>query len=145
MTLTELKRRVEAFHDKLGLGVMEELPVGNKFLLDTAVNILKDVSTHLYNGSTSNLDANYRAGLTVEEVAELLEAFSAGSDVQILDAVCDLIYVLVGHCVHVALPLEAGMVEVCRSNATKEPGYPRFKGPNFSPADLKKVYQDFNE
>jgi predicted HAD superfamily Cof-like phosphohydrolase len=90
-----------------------------------------------------------RNNLHREEWRELEEAFDSGSIVDVTDAICDLVYVLVGTCVSLGIPFERAFTEVHRSNMSKlgEDGKPIYreedgkvlKGPNWSPPDLADV------
>lgn len=86
-----------------------------------------------------------------EEITELITAhnkrleWGGGNHVEILDAICDSIYVLIGLALKMGFNLDAAFREVHRSNMSKlgEDGKPIkrddgkvLKGPNFTPPDL---------
>lgn len=91
-----------------------------------------------------------RLAILEEEVSELREAVAAGDLVQVLDALCDIQYVLDGTFLEFGLHhlKEQAFAEVHSSNMSKlgKDGQPILrgdgkvlKGPNFSPPDLAKV------
>jgi hypothetical protein len=57
--------------------------------------------------------------LIKEEMKELNAAVSAGDEVEVFDALCDLMVVVAGAGVAKRLPMRAGMREVYRSNFSK--------------------------
>ena len=98
--------------------------------------------------------AIFRHGLIAEEAQELIEAIGKGDQVEMLDALCDLQYVLDGMFLVLGLAgvKDAAMNEVHRSNMSKldKNGHPIFredgkimKGENYSPPDLKTVLSKY--
>jgi NTP pyrophosphatase (non-canonical NTP hydrolase) len=89
----------------------------------------------------------YRMYLILEEVEELNAAMYVRDEVQMLDALEDLLYVVIGTAVTFNFPLEEGWQEVHRSNMTKKVRDPqvdprmRNKGPDFVKADFKKIIE----
>ncbi len=57
--------------------------------------------------------------LVLEETAEWVEAILEGDEEKTLDAAADCLYVHIGSCVRMELPLSAAFEEVHRSNMTK--------------------------
>lgn len=95
-----------------------------------------------------------RGELNFEEWRELVEAWEGEDLVAYTDAVCDLVYVLVGSLVSFGVDFDACFAEVHRSNMSKlgEDGKPIvrsdgkiLKGPNFSPPDLRTIIYGGNE
>lgn len=94
-----------------------------------------------------------RMRLIAEEVGETFAAMHEAQDpVEILDGICDAIYVLAGTAVAYGLPLDEALAEVHRSNMTK--AEPReedpsslgskyvskvSKGPDYSPPNLGRI------
>jgi predicted HAD superfamily Cof-like phosphohydrolase len=84
-----------------------------------------------------------RAQLMLEELSEALLALHLRRELDLLDALADLEYVVVGTATCFDLPLEEAFDEVQRSNMTK--GEVRHadgvkgKGPGYSPPDLAKI------
>ena len=104
----------------------------------------------------SSLSIHTQFDLVEEENRELMEAFEqwkcspwhADQDArkEILDAICDSIYVLIGLAIKMGMNLDGAFREVHRSNMSKlgEDGKPIkrddgkvLKGPNFTPPNLK--------
>ena len=94
--------------------------------------------------------AQMRLSILEEEVRELREAAEAGDIVEVLDALCDIQYVLDGTFLEFGLHKhkQAAFNEVHSSNMSKlgEDGQPLLredgkvlKGPNFSPPDLAGI------
>lgn len=89
-----------------------------------------------------------RAHHICEELAELLEAMAKRDEVEALDALTDLDYVVHGTAVAFDLPLDAAHIEVHRSNMTKDFNSARDdrsshpKGPNFEPPRLKELLEE---
>jgi hypothetical protein len=84
--------------------------------------------------------------LLCEELAEVCDAMANKDEVSLLDGLADLMYVVLGTADVFNLPLAEGFDEVHRSNMSKERQVSdkdgervRDKGPNYSPADLRKV------
>lgn len=84
-----------------------------------------------------------RSHLILEEASEFVLAVANRDEVGALDALCDLLYVVVGSGVTMDLPLHEGFEEVHRSNMTKRPpkGDVRAmdKGKKYRPPDLVTV------
>ena len=145
-------KRVEAFHIKNGF------PVGVPLAYDhTKDQILEMVATVLaalaricsFEFSRTPLAIELlRAHLMLEELGETIEGLKESSQLKVLDGLADLVYVAVGTAVTFNLPLPEALIEVCRSNMTKErqsndrEGHRlRDKGPNYEPPDLMSILQ----
>lgn len=63
----------------------------------------------------------HRRMLITEEYRELQEAMNLGNLVELADAICDLIYVLLGTAIVYGIDLQPIWDEVHRSNMEKEP------------------------
>jgi predicted HAD superfamily Cof-like phosphohydrolase len=140
---------VAAFHEKMGisppvdLAKWEPSPEAVK-ILEKTVKQSEKLAKELLDVQD---DACIRVHLIVEEgVHELAKALLEKDRVLVLDALSDLLYVLAGAAVVFDMPLEDGFNEVHNSNMTKMkmPSDPdarrlRDKGPNYKPADLKRV------
>lgn len=83
-----------------------------------------------------------------EEVDELEEALKDGDEVEVVDAVCDIIFTVLGAAAkaHVSQYIGACMVEVMRSNNSKlegerevKPNGKLGKGPNYRPPQIGDV------
>lgn len=94
-------------------------------------------------------EAEFRYGLLAEEFREYREALDANDFVETLDALGDILYVLVGSIVNTyGVSLFDLMTEIHRSNMTKLDANGNVlknaagkvvKGPNFSPPDLAPI------
>ena len=131
--MEKLRKRVDPFelvmefHKKFGLVINEKptIPEGTTILL--------------------------RERLVREEFEEFIDAWKEDNLKEMLDALCDLIYVIYGTAISYGLPINEGLREVHRSNMSKlgEDGKPVrrndgkiLKGPNFFPPDLVQVLKD---
>lgn len=133
---------VRKFHQKYGFPVDAGLP--NEVVL--MKNLSEDIAA-----LASHLDpeaglASCRCHLILEELGEFVEGLNHQDEVATLDALADLIYVVVGTAVAFGLPLCEAFKEVHRSNMTKtisrdRPGHPG-KSDGYSPPNLKKILDD---
>lgn len=89
-----------------------------------------------------------REELVREEYLEFVDAHDGDDLVDLADAICDLVYVLVGTAVSYGIPFDKCFAEVQRSNMSKlgEDGKPIvredgkiLKGKNYSPPNLEKI------
>lgn len=87
-----------------------------------------------------------RIKLLTEELGELLGAISSQDDVEALDALADLQFVVEGTAIQFDLNLPAAFKEVCRSNMTKgvaaaehDSSGDKGKGDDFSPPDIASL------
>ncbi len=122
---------VQEFHEAYGLPVLAKPAIADPQTIKLRINLLQ------------------------EELDELREALEQGDIVETLDALTDLQYVLDGAYLSFGLhPLKQhAFDEVHRSNMSKlgADGKPIrrpedgkvMKGPNYSPPDLKAVYESF--
>jgi len=90
----------------------------------------------------------FRSHLIVGEVSEFITASAYGDLLLIIDAMCDLMYVTIGTAEIMGIDLEPFFDEVHRSNMTKR-GKDKVgrveKGPDFSPPDLQKIWDEQSE
>lgn len=88
-----------------------------------------------------------RAELIISEAMEAVDALAERDEVALLDALCDLMYVIIGTAVAFGLPIDAGFDVVHASNMTKYASLEsaaahqgdRGKGPDYVPPDLVAV------
>ena len=85
-----------------------------------------------------------RMSLMNEELDELNESAKYGIQIETLDGLCDLLYVVLGTACELGLDLDEAFREVHASNMTKSPGNMRgdgkvLKGPEFVPPDLGPI------
>lgn len=88
-----------------------------------------------------------RARLICEESVEFLSSASKGDYIEMVDALCDILYVVYGTGVSLGVDLEPIFAEVQRSNMTKDGGGQDsggkvIKGPNFNPPDIAKKLKE---
>ncbi len=107
---------------------------------------LKALSTYLKGRYKVLKDLRLmRMQLMVEELGEVAHALGLTDEVNLLDGLADLTYVVVGTAVAYDMPLSEGFMEVHRSNMTKDfknddhAFGKKGKGEQFSPPDLKGV------
>lgn len=124
---------VEEFHEAYGLPILDRPDISDEQTIRLRLNLLQ------------------------EELDELQDALAAGDVVEALDALVDLQYVLEGAYLSFGLHgvKDAAFAEVHRSNMSKlgEDGKPIrraedgkiLKGPNYTPPDLKAVYEGYIE
>lgn len=147
--------KVRDFHEKLDLSptvrMDKGLGVGFKaaVMLGKIAAVLKLESSHLEHAYDLRNPYVLRAHLMCEELAEVLEAMANQDELELLDGLADLQYVLSGTAVTFDLPLDKAFEEVHRSNMTKEKQENdkskervRDKGPNYQPPNLEKVLWD---
>ncbi len=127
MTQT-VEEAVTEFHEKYGH------PIGTVRIFDAAIDA--------------------RVGWMLEEMKELMTARSLRDEVEMLDALCDLVYFAVGMAVVLGLPFDLAFAEVQRSNMSKlgADGKPIYgddhkvvKGPNYDPPHLAAVIEKWRE
>jgi len=161
------QEQVEQFHRKHGFDVGVEmidprLTIGYleavQAELIMASRTLYAISQLWENGTTNRTIDNHpgethdprlmRAHLIVEEVSELLLAMAEEDEVEVLDALTDLLYVTYGSGVAFDLPLHEAFAEVQRSNMTKAVGAGgdkdmrcRNKGDSYEPPTLGRILE----
>ena len=78
-----------------------------------------------------------RAKLIEEETRETADAIRAGDIVQVVDGLCDILYVVYGTAVEMGVDLEPFFSEVHRTNMLKEGGAQRADGKILKPQGWK--------
>lgn len=113
----------------------ESIRAASKYLEDTGL-IAKDIRI-------------LRAHLVMEEVGELLYALSEGDEVLALDAVADILYVVLGMGINFDWPIKEAFDEVHRSNMTKRRKKDdvrcREKGDSYDPPNIRKILEDYRK
>lgn len=134
---------VREFHEKHGIPTDTKLQgLRSKDLFEAARAISFISRSLLLVSEISGEDRLFRAHIVCEEVAEMLIALNVCDDEFLLDALADLQYVTEGTAITFGLPLAAALVEVHRSNMTKQvTGEHRLrdKGEDYSPPDIAGV------
>jgi len=100
----------------------------------------KPVPLAQYNGEL-------RCALIEEEAREFRDAWAARDRLEMIDALCDLLYVTAGAAVEMGVELRPFFEEVHASNMRKIGGPVRADGkhlkpPGWTPPDLQRVYRD---
>lgn len=140
---------VEEFHKKNHVAQLQRLPEVAKWKSDqlehaaaTLSCVAEQLGSVMHDGDRRLL----RGHLIVEETAELLIAMQDGDEEKTLDALADLLYVLLGTAVTLDLPLPVAFVEVHRSNMTKQRqdddpqgARVRDKGPSYDPPKIEHI------
>lgn len=91
-------------------------------------------------------DPKLRATLIMEESTELCEALLRSDLVEVVDGMCDLIYVVLGTAVAFGIDLEPYFDEVHRTNMLKATGSiredgKRLKPPDWQPPRIKEMLE----
>lgn len=99
--------------------------------------------------SPDRFPKSLRANLIIEEVKELVAAINAEDWVEVVDALCDILYVTYGAAIALGVDIDPFLEEVHRSNMSKldtETGQPLYredgkviKPPTWSPPDLVRI------
>lgn len=154
--VNQAMQTVEAFHKKLKLSTVQRAKDFTdepevEQLLETAATSLSNYAEELLKFAATSRRA-LRGHLLCEELAEFLSAMHAGNELEMLDALGDLLYVLLGAAVTFDLPLAGAFLEIHSSNMTKEkqPEDPhgervRSKGPNYRAPDLFKILAAYRQ
>ncbi len=122
--MTEMQSKVRDFHEAMGTLPVPRTPV----------------SLSQYNG-------DLRCALIEEEAQEFRDAWRTRDRLEMIDALCDLLYVTVGAAVEMGIDLAPFFDEVHASNMRKAGGPMRADGkhlkpPGWTPPDLQRVYWD---
>ena len=116
MTINELVEKVRDFQESKGFPTSVEL---------------SDVSTLMYRNS-----------LLIEGIAELFQAICKKDRVEIADGLADVLYLVLGTCGMLDIPIDAVLEEVHRSNMTK--GKWAVKGKDYEPPRIKEILERKN-
>lgn len=79
----------------------------------------------------------YRNSLLLEEVSELFTAIYRKDKVQIADGLADVLYLVIGTCGMLGIPIDKVLEEVHRSNMTKDVG--AVKGSNYESPRIREI------
>lgn len=102
--------------------VDEPLPTNRSaFLQDLSAELLLLSSMAARHPEAKEDVRLLRARLMLEELGEVLQAMAIGDHVELVDGMCDLVYVTVGTAVSFGLPLERAWEAVQTSNMAKFP------------------------
>ncbi len=122
MIMNREQALVRAFHERFGLQAPETLDL-------------------------EHFPGELRIRLIEEEAQEFAEAVRARDLPEMIDALCDLLYVTYGAAVSLGIDLEPFFEEVHRANMAKAGGYRRedgkwMKPAGWQPPDLRRLLQD---
>jgi NTP pyrophosphatase (non-canonical NTP hydrolase) len=96
--------------------------------------------------SVSLDDAEYimfRNSLLMEEVSELFSAIYRKDKIEIADGLADVLYIVLGTCGILDIPIEEVLEEVHRSNLTKDKG--AVKGEGYEKPDIGRILEEHNK
>jgi len=79
----------------------------------------------------------FRNTLLLEEVSELFHAITNRNEIDIADGFADIIYIVIGTCGILNIPIDQVLQEVHRSNMTKDNG--AVKGRMYEKPDIEKI------
>lgn len=79
----------------------------------------------------------FRNSLLMEEVSELFAAIYRKDRVEIADGLADVLYIVLGTCGILNIPIEEVLEEVHRSNMTKDKG--AVKGEGYERPNIKRI------
>jgi len=114
-----------------------------------SVNEFHRACRHVAPNTPQALDektARLRVRLIVEEAYEFKDAVEGGNYLEMIDALCDLNYVLQGAAVSMGVDLQPFFVEVHMANMNKtkggkDAGGKQMKPPGWQPPDHRKVWE----
>jgi len=168
-----IMQAVREFHEKHGFAVNsslagDRLPMayGHETSADEQLKAVSIILHHFANGWENGTISKsvkgvlgetfdlrlMRGHLIDEESGELHQGLAERDEVKTLDALADLLYVVVGTAVSYGLPLDRAFYEVHKSNMTKavkaggeDDLRCRNKGASYVPPDLKHLLAVFRE
>jgi phosphoribosyl-ATP pyrophosphohydrolase len=151
-------KQVEEFHAKFGFPIQgknrdsslnptvnREVKTGLIVVGDKTVQSAENWITPSLTLAAKGDYRLYRAQLIMEEAGECLVALGHGDEVELADALADLIYVAIGTAVTYGIPIEKIFDEVHRSNMSKsrDTDDPRMKAKDpargYTPPDIEGV------
>lgn len=107
--MNKMQKQVEEFHKTFGLEWSDDLKMLNTKAKTRRINLIR------------------------EELIELKTALLCNNMVESIDAICDLLYVVLGTAVELGIDIESFFDEVHRSNMTKVGGHFREDGKYVKP------------
>ena len=157
-----LQQSVKDFHHKHGFpvgrslnGPFDEYNQMHRTLLahgDKLVGMSKQLLVMAKSEDFKDDPRPLRAHLMLEELGETLRAMANKDEIETLDGLADLVYVVLGTGVTFDLPVDDAFAEVHRSNMTKavqvsDPDKIRLrdKGPDYVPPDIEGVLKSHRD
>lgn len=146
MHFTHMKDLVRAFMDKLDVHRDATFPMEvNQEIIDVGEALIK-LSKKLEKKVNDPDKRFITTHLEVEEMGEFLVALGQGNEVEVLDALADRLYIFLGTCISMDMPIIKAFAEVHASNMTKEKqsddeskARVRQKGDKYKAPDISKV------
>ena len=142
--MNDFERCVTEFHRKYGFPVGDGVAMP-RIWSPAAVRHVRAKVQYMssFMGTHDDVRAK-RLHLILEEVGELIDAMVEFDSVMMLDALVDLLYVVIGTAVTFGLPLTEGFYEIHRSNMTKDldrdrADYHPVKGDNYKAPNLRRI------
>lgn len=142
---TELQM-VREFHKAFGQDKPAKLLTCHRTSLDLAATRTSRTAKNLMCKLDINDPRILRAQLMVEELSEVLEAMLKGHELELLDGLADLLYVVLGTALTFDLPIVAAFHEVHFSNMTKQHGQRgrvKIRGDKFKKPDLVTILERY--
>lgn len=141
MTINSLISLVNDFHVHMGIERRSKLlSIEHSTIFANAQSLIEHSKQSLEIFRHAGDVRMLRMHLLQEELGEFMLALNQGDKPQILDGLCDLLYVLVGTAAVFGIPLEEGFAEVHRSNMTKRPSDQRASDKTgYEPAQLENI------
>lgn len=138
---------VRTFQNKLEISQQQQMNLTLLPALAEYADTVHKISSNIQPFGT--FDERWaRIHLIFEEAAELAQAMANGNEVECLDAIADLLYVVLGTAATFNWPLVEAFYEIHRSNMTKQKMPTdkynfrvRDKGPNYDPPKLKQILE----
>lgn len=105
----------------------------------TETMVAADYAEQAFDGAVDDYDrlVASRVQLIAEEFKELIEALSVGDEIEVADALADLLYVVIGAGIAFNIPIAEVFNCVHASNMTKTVGGHKPKGENYCPPDIE--------
>jgi predicted HAD superfamily Cof-like phosphohydrolase len=132
-----MEAKVKELHELLRLGKIDEVSGARNEILW----LVEEVKFSMNAVSASAKEDPWMKRLLwhLEEVVEQGEAMHSEDHVKLLDAFVDSVYITISTAIMLGMPFDRAFDRVHESNMTKQPDYPRFKGPNFRPPVLEDL------
>lgn len=140
--------KVREFHEKHDYPVRMDLTKQGGFadIMHRSASEVKILAKKLEDYSDGGkLLRQYRAGLILEEAAELVDALANQDEVGVADAIGDLAFLILGEAETWGMDAQCILDEVVKSNETKAARDPesnarlRDKGPDYQAPDMRKA------
>lgn len=137
-------KMVLQFHRKHKSHISVPLSAKYSSILQQTANVSEDLAVALMKKLDVNDCRILRAQLIIEETSECIYAMLNGNELDLLDGLCDLMYVIIGTAITFDLPLPKAFCEVHRANMKKVVSREvhrrvKNKGKDWLPPNLKPI------